>query len=113
MYTNAGINKVMLAGKISKEPRLHNHNQERWLYFSLVTKEVIYSAKGDTDNEEVHQIRVEETNPALKRFELKKDDLVFVQGKLHTKAFVDAENIKRYKTEIIASNFEILSAASW
>lgn len=72
MYTNSRINKVMLAAKVSKEPRLHNHNQERRLCFNLVTKEVIYWAKGDTDHEDIHQICVEETNSALKRLNLKK-----------------------------------------
>ncbi|MDT3405555.1 single-stranded DNA-binding protein [Mucilaginibacter terrae] len=104
--SNDGINKVLLAGQITAEPRWHDEGNERMLCFTLTTKEIIFSQKEDIEHLENHRIKIPEKSHALKRFTFKKDDIVFVQGKLHTRSFIDAENIKRYKTEVIANQVD-------
>lgn len=103
---NDGINKVLLAGQITREPRWYNDNTERWLCFTLTTKETIFNQREDIEHQEHHQIKIPERCPTLKRFNFKQGDIVFVQGKLQTRSFIDDGNIKRYKTEVIANQVD-------
>jgi single-strand DNA-binding protein len=109
MYTNAGLNKVILVGHITREPRWHTGEKCRQLSFTIRTEETIRSQQGDVVHEEFHNVRIEEHNPSLKRINLKKNELVYIQGKLHTNAYVDELQIKRYKTTVIATNVELFA----
>lgn len=40
---------------------------------------------------------------------MNKGDTLYIQGKLHTKASIDCEGIRRYKTCVIANSFEFFS----
>ncbi len=112
MYSNSGINKVILVGHVVREPRWHTDGKERWLAFTLATKETIFSAKGDYDHIENHQIKISESAAALKRCDFKKNDMLYIQGKIQTKSFTDDENIKRYKSEISATHAERLASVN-
>ncbi len=107
MYTNAGLNKVILVGHVIREPRWHTGEKCRQLSFTIRTEEIIRSQQGDVIHEEFHNIRIEEHNASLKRVNLKKNDLIYLQGKLHTNAYVDEMQVKRYKTIIIATSIEL------
>lgn len=106
---NGNINRVILVGHIVREPRWHTGDKTRQLCFTFMTKETIHSPSGDMDHEELHQIRIDEDNPALKRIDLKKDDVLSIQGKLHTNAFTDELNVRRYKTIILANSIELFA----
>ena len=97
---------MLLVGNIASEPYWQASSQEKWLCFTLVTREVISSPKGDIDHHETHQVKIEGNNTSLKRIELAKGRTVFVQGKICTQSFVDPTNVKRYKTDIVASIIE-------
>lgn len=101
-----GVNRVLLVGRVSGEPRWHKVGKNRWLHFTLVTEEMIHGIKETFLHEEFHHVCVYGVNPCLANCEMKNDDIIFVQGRLCTHAFTDTEGIKRYKTEIIAASIE-------
>ncbi|WP_127702824.1 single-stranded DNA-binding protein [Mucilaginibacter limnophilus] len=108
MFSNSGINRVFLAGTIVKDPRFHKNTcYHDMVCFQLVTHEQ-YPGNGKmVDHFETHYIKVPSS---ILSFELFKDQTVHVEGKIHTESFTDLQNIRRYKTEIIASRVVMLTS---
>jgi len=112
MLNNSGINKVFLVGTIEREPRWHKSNSTNdYLCFTLTTKELIRKNFMDTEHLEWHHIKVPATHPDLDRLDLRKGQLLHVTGKIQTKSIVDEQDIKRYKTEIMALQLQVLAPA--
>ena len=112
MLNNSGINKVFLVGTIEKEPRWHkNNSMNECLCFTLTTKEQIRKNHVDTEHLEWHNIKVPAGHPDLERLDLRKGQLLHVTGKIQTKTMVDEQDIKRYKTEILALHVQVLAPA--
>ncbi len=109
MLSNSGINKVFLVGHIGKEPRWHSANSEsKMLCFPMVTTEFIKKNGTSVEHVEWHQIKIPE-NFVEDETLLKKGQLVYVQGKIQTRQFTDEQQIKRYKTEILAQQVQLLN----
>jgi len=105
----AGVNRVILVGRVSGEPRVHKIGKNRWLHFTLITEEKIYGTKESAIHEEQHRICIYGQNSSLDSYNIRESDVLYVQGRLCTHAFTDAEGIKRYKTEIVAGIIERIS----
>jgi|GEM_PF-4877231 len=100
MNDNNTINKVFLVGEISRAPRWHKNGSDgAMLCFALMTKDSYKQNGRLVEQAEEHVVKVPE-----KRFEteLKLRQKVHVEGKLKTSAFNDEQNVRRYKTEVIA-----------
>lgn len=110
MLTNSGINKVFLVGHIGKEPRWHSVNDMQMLCFPIVTHEYIKKNGETIEHAEWHQIKIPATC-ADSSLSFTKGQLVYVQGKIQTRKLVDEQQIKRYKTEIIAHQVQLLTNA--
>ncbi|WCT12549.1 single-stranded DNA-binding protein [Mucilaginibacter jinjuensis] len=110
MLSNSGINKVFLVGYIGKEPRWHSANNEpKMLCFPMVTTEFIKKNGTSVEHVEWHQIKIPE-NFVEDETLLKKGQLVYVQGKIQTRQFTDEQQVKRYKTEILAQQVQLLNS---
>lgn len=111
MFNNSGINRVFLVGTIEKEPRWHKAGSTApTLCFTMITKEVINKNNVDVEHLEAHNIKVAADHPDLARIELKKGQLLHITGKIQTKMTVDEQQVKRYKTEILAMQIQVLKA---
>ena len=111
MFTNSGINKVFLVGTISKEPRLHNFQDQREvLCFPLATTEVIKKNGEDFELTEWHNIKLPKDVAATINLQLEKGHMLYLEGKIQTRSFYDDDQIKKYKLEIIAVKFQVLNA---
>lgn len=109
MLSNSGINKVFLVGHIGKDPHWHSANNEpKMLCFPMVTTELIKKNGSSIEHVEWHQIKLPE-NFVEDEHSLKKGLLIYVQGKIQTRQFTDEQHIKRYKTEIIAFQVQVLN----
>ncbi|QQL49421.1 single-stranded DNA-binding protein [Mucilaginibacter ginkgonis] len=106
MNNSGCVNKVILAGKITEDPYWLDGGKNKWLCFKLLTTEKRSSAKGETVQEELHQIKVHENCPSLSKIQLQVNDIIYLQGKIQTTAFVDGDNHKRYKTDVIANSID-------
>ncbi|RYZ99935.1 MAG: single-stranded DNA-binding protein [Sphingobacteriaceae bacterium] len=112
MYSNTGLNKVILVGYITREPRLHTYkDNSQQLVFTITTNEIIRSNNGEIEHTENHHIKIDTNHSALKHITLKKGDMVYVQGKLQTTAHIDEQHIKRYKTEVVANAIEFFKSS--
>ena len=103
----AGLNKVILIGRIGKDPDIHTFDDgTKKISFSLATTESYRNNSGDwVDQTEWHNIV---GFRYLADKSVAKGDLVYVEGKIKTRKYTDREGNDRYITEIIADKINIL-----
>lgn len=101
------MNRVLLFGRLGTDPELRETNSGTSLCkFRMATTERI--KKGDTweDETEWHSITMWGKRAAGVAKHLAKGDRVLVEGRMHTSSYDDREGVKRYSTEVIASDIE-------
>ena len=104
------VNKVILIGRLGKDPEVRKINATTTVCnFPLATNESYKNQDGSyTEQTEWHNIVM--WSGVAERAEriLKKGSTIFVEGKLRTRSWEDKENHKRYTTEIVVENFQLL-----
>ncbi len=103
----AGLNKVILIGRIGKDPDVHTFDDgTKKISFSLATTESYRNSSGDwVDQTEWHNIV---GFRYLADKSVAKGDLVYIEGKIKTRKYTDRDGNDRYITEIIADKINIL-----
>lgn len=104
------LNKVMLIGRLGKDP------EERTLEsgtvmakFSLATNEVFKNRDGNkTEHTEWHNVVVWRRQAEVAVQYLKTGSLIYLEGRIRTRSWDDADGNKKYMTEIHADNFQML-----
>jgi len=109
----SGINKVILVGHLGKDPELRRLADDvAVLSFPLATSDFINKEGVKVEQTEWHNIvmwrGMAETGARL----LKKGVLIYIEGKLRTRSFIDKEGIKRYVTEVVPDQFSLLGRSS-
>jgi single-strand DNA-binding protein len=107
MYNSSCVNKVILLGFVTKEPRWHMLDHKKSLTFTIVTDEMFKKNGKSVDHQEWHQVRVPED--VAGEITVEKGMQVYVQGKLQTRQIKDENGVKHYRSEIIASIIEVMS----
>ncbi len=105
-----GINKVILIGHLGRDPEVKRLDANTTVAkFSLATTEP-YKTKEGTWAEQTEWHNIVMWRGVAERAEriLKKGSTIFVEGKLRTRSWEDKENHKRYTTEIVVENFQLL-----
>lgn len=105
----AGLNKVMLIGRIGKDPDTYSFDDgTKKISFSIATTE---SYRDKNRNEWVDQ--TEWHNVVGYRYLAEKNfakgDLVYLEGKIRTRKYNDKDGNERFITEIIADKINILT----
>lgn len=105
----AGLNKVILIGRIGKDPETYQFEDgTKKISFSLATTESYRDRSTEEwkDITEWHNIvgyrYLAERNVA-------KGDLVYVEGKIKSRKYNDRDGNERYITEIVAEKLSMLS----
>lgn len=102
------INRVLLRGRIGKEPDVRTfQGGATCVSFTMSTDEP-YKDKESGEwkkNTEWHNVTVWNNRNAT---ELRKGDMVEVEGKLRTKKYTDANRIERYQTYIQAEDVTLI-----
>ncbi|MCB0509021.1 MAG: single-stranded DNA-binding protein [Bacteroidetes bacterium] len=104
------VNKVILIGRLGKDPEVRKINATTTVCnFPLATNES-YKNQDGTYNEITEWHNIVMWRGVAERAEriLKKGNTVFIEGKLRTRSWEDKENHKRYTTEIVVENFQLL-----
>lgn len=102
----ASLNKVMLIGRLGKDPEvLSFENGNKKMSVSLATSERYRDRNGEwVEQTDWHNL-VAFGNIALdiaeKRRNYIKGDLMYVEGRLKTRQYVDNQNMTRYVTEVL------------
>ena len=106
----AGVNKVILLGNLGKDPEIRTFEGGRKsARFSIATSES-YKDKDGNKVEQTEWHSVQFWGPIVDVIEkyLKKGNQVYVEGKLQTRSYDDKDGIKRYVTEIVGQNMNLL-----
>ncbi len=105
----AGLNKVILIGRIGKDPDTYTFDDgTKKISFPLATTESYRDRNsGDwVDQTEWHNVA---GYRYLADKNIAKGDLVYVEGKIKTRKYTDKDQNERYITEIIAEKINILT----
>ena len=106
------LNKVMLIGNLGADPELrYTPSQMAVCSLRIATNERRKSADGQwTDHTEWHSVTVWGKQAENCNQYLQKGKQVYIEGRLQTRKWQDQEGKDRYKTDIIASSVQFLSA---
>jgi len=112
-YLVMSVNKVILVGNVGKDPEMkYFDNDVAKANFSVATSERGYTTSGGTqvpERTEWHNIVCWRGLAQIAERFVKKGTLVYIEGKIKTRSYDDQNGVKRYITEIIADNLELLS----
>lgn len=107
----AGLNKVMLIGNLGKDPEVRRTESGIAVAsFPIATSES-YTDRNTNEKKTItdwHNIVVWRGLAEVAEKYLKKGSQVYVEGKLKTRSYDDANNVTKYITEIVADNFVML-----
>ncbi len=107
------LNKVQLIGNLTAEPEIRETpNGQKVATFSLATNRRWKDASGMLQEDtEFHNCVAWRGLADIAEQYMHKGKKVYIEGYLKTRSWDDASGVKRYKTEIIADNVILLSAA--
>ena len=110
MLNNAGINKVFLVGYVGKTPRLNEQPDGHSFYcFPLATNEFIKKHNQLVEHTEWHQVKIPAQQFADVAPKLDKGQLIYLEGKIKTRAYTDEQGVKRYRSDIVSVMFRVLA----
>lgn len=115
----ASVNKVIIVGRLGKDPELHQTERGGIASLSVATSETWKDKSSGERKEKTEWHRVTLFVEATARFAgkyAKKGTMVYVEGQLETREWTDKQGQKRYSTEITVKPyrgaFEILTGGS-
>lgn len=115
------LNKVMLIGNVGRDPEVrylegnqaNNGTAPKVATFTLATTERYKDRNGETrENTEWHNIVAWRNTADIVERYVKKGTQVYVEGRLRTRSWDDQTGSKRYTTEIIVDNLQLLGKRS-
>ena len=105
------VNKVIFIGRLGKDPEMRFTSSGKAVTnFSMATSESWKDASGERQEKtEWHRVQMWGPLAEIAAKYLSKGKLVYVEGRLQTREWEDQSGGKRYTTEIIANQMQILS----
>ena len=106
------LNKVILIGHLGADPECrYTANGAAVVNFRIATTEAWKDGQGESqERTEWHRIVVWGRRAEVCNQYLRKGRCVAVEGRLQTREWTDRDDIKRYVTEIIASDVQFLGS---
>lgn len=104
------INKVILLGRVGKDPEVKQFDGGNKASFSVATTERGYTTKNGTvipERVEWHNIICWKGLASIAERFVKKGDLIYIEGKITNRSW-ESDGYKHYITEIVADNIELL-----
>lgn len=104
------LNKVMIIGHLGKDPEIRTtQNGKKVATFNVATTEKFKDATGQRkESTEWHKVCVWMQLADIVEKYLKKGSKVYIEGKLQTRSWGDDNGQKRYMTEIIGKQMQML-----
>lgn len=107
----SGVNKVILVGRLGKDPEVRNlESGVSVANFTIATSES-YKDRTTGEKKEItewHNIVLWRGLAEVAQKYLHKGDMVYIEGKLRTRSW-EKEGVTRYITEIVGDNMTMLS----
>ena len=109
------VNKVILLGNVGRDPEVRRlEGGGVCATFPLATTERAYRTKGGIDvPEKTEWHNIVAWHGVAERIErqVRKGSLLYVEGKLRTRAWTDQNNTRHYVTEVFVEQYELLRQA--
>lgn len=104
------VNKVILIGRLGADPDIrYTANGMAVAKFNVATNEAVSTGEGGwEDRTEWHRIVAFDKLAERCGTYLNKGKQVYIEGKLRTQQWEDAQGVKRYTTEIVARDIQFL-----
>lgn len=108
----AGVNKVILVGNLGKDPEIKNFdNGGSVARFSVATSENYKDKNGERQTKtEWHNVVCWRKLAEIAEKYLTKGSQVYIEGKLRTRSYNDAQGVLKYTTEVEADTFTMLGS---
>lgn len=108
------LNKALLIGRLGKDPEVrYTKAGGAVANFSVATTSTWKDGQGQKQEAtEWHDIVAWGQKADFANDYLKKGMLIYVEGRLQTTDWTDKENVKRYKTEIVANDIKFMEKRS-
>lgn len=107
------VNKVILVGNVGKDPEMkYFDNDVAKANFSLATSERGYTTSNGTqvpERTEWHNIVCWRGLAQIAEKFVRKGTMLYVEGKIRSRSYDDQNGVKRYITEVVADNIELLN----
>ena len=110
-----GLNKVLLIGNLGDEPTIRTTSTgKNVVTISMVTNDIHRNLEtGETvETAEWHRVVMWNKMAETAHKYLHKGSQIYVEGKLRTRSYMDSNNQKRYTTEIVADDMQMLGSKS-
>jgi len=106
------INKAILVGRLGKDPEIRYTPEGAMVTnFNLATDEQWKDKNGEkVQKTEWHKIVTFGKLAEICGNYLVKGKLIYIEGRIQTRTWEDKEGVKRYTTEIVASNMQMLDS---
>ncbi|KRT63075.1 MAG: ssb-2, single-strand binding protein, single-strand DNA-binding protein [Candidatus Dadabacteria bacterium CSP1-2] len=105
-----GVNKVILIGNLGRDPEIrYTTSGQAVANFTIATTEVRPNKSGEKDEfTEWHRIVAWGRLAEICGEYLSKGKTVYIEGTLRTRSWEDKEGRKRWTTEVVAQNMQML-----
>jgi len=103
------LNKVFLIGRLTQDPEVRNTSTGQAVAsFSMATNRTWTDKAGAKQEQaEFHNVVVWARLAEIAGQYLKKGQTLMVEGRLQTRNWVGQDGVKRYRTEVVAENFQM------
>ena len=107
----AGVNKAIIVGNLGRDPEMRaTQSGTQVVNFSVATSSTYNDAQGQRQEQtEWHSIVCWGRQAEIAGQYLTKGKQIYVEGRIQTRSWEDKQSgEKRYKTEIVCDNFQML-----
>jgi single-strand DNA-binding protein len=108
------VNKVILIGRAGKDPEMkYAPSGTAIANFTMATNERTKDKDGNfTDHTDWHRVVAFGRTAEVAGEYLTKGKLVYIEGRLQTRSWEDKDGQKRYTTEVVCNNMQLLGSKS-
>lgn len=104
------MNKVILVGRLTKDPELKKtSNDIAVVQFTVAVNRAYQSRNGEKQTDFINCVVWRQQAENLARF-MRKGSLIGIEGQIQTRNFDDANGVKRYVTEVICDAIHFLES---
>lgn len=106
------VNKVILIGRLGADPEIrHTPGGSAVANFNVATNRVWKDKDGNQQEEtQWHKIVVWARQAEIVKEYAAKGTRIYIEGRLQTRDWEDQEGQKRYTTEVVCENFQLLDS---
>lgn len=103
------LNKAFILGNLTRDPEKRNlPSGQPVVSFGLATNRFYKDQQGTRQQDtEFHNITIFGKMAETAAKYLQKGSMVFIEGRIKTRNWLDASGVKHYRTEIIAENMQL------